>query len=101
MSEAEWGAEVFPEIQPVLLRNGHKHIDYRWIKLASGPALCLVAGMGHGQGAPVGMVADHGFNRIRDGKHSRSERNLVALQSPGVTRPVKKLLVRDNDFRGV
>src|SRR6266478_3812212 len=101
MSEAEWGAEVFPEIQPVLLWDSHKDVDDRWIKLASGAALNLVAGMGHGQGAAVGTVADHGIHRIRDGKDARTERNLVALQSPGVTRAVKKLLVRENDFRGV
>src|SRR6266446_8748317 len=101
MSEAEWGAEVFPEIQPVLLRNGHKHIDYRWIKLAPGAALNLVAGMGHGQGSAVGTVADHGIHRIRDGKDARTERNLFTLQSAGVARAVKKLLVRENDLRGV
>src|SRR5713226_8519293 len=101
MSEAEWGAEMFPEIQPVLLWNGHKHIDYRGIKLAAGAALNLVAGMGHGQGSAVGTVADHGIHRIRDGKDARTERNLVALQSPGVTRAVKRLLVRENDFRGI
>src|SRR5216684_2484597 len=101
MSEAEWRAEVFPEIQPVLIWDSHKDVDDRGIKLASGAALNLVAGMGHGQGPAVGTVADHGIHRIRDGKDARTERNLVALQSPGVTRAVKKLLVRENDFRGV
>src|SRR5260370_42050918 len=100
MSEAEWGAEVFPEIQPVLLWDSHKDVDGRGIKLAAGAALNLVAGMGHGQGAAVGTVADHGIHRIRDGKDARTERNLVALQSTGVTRGGKKLLVRENDLRG-
>src|SRR6266852_1312898 len=101
MSETERGAEVFPEIQPVLLWNGHKHIDYRGIKLAAGAALNLVAGMGHGQGSAVGTVADHCIHRIRDGKDARTERYLVALQSPGVTRAVKKLLVSEHDLCGV
>src|SRR5712692_11605404 len=101
MSEAERGTEVFPQIQPVLLRNGHKHVDYRWVELAAGAALNLFAGMGHRQSSAVRTVADHGIHRIRDGKDARTERNLVALQSPGVTRAVKKLLVSEHDLCGV
>src|SRR5713101_9042749 len=101
MSEAKRGTEVFPQIEPVLLRNGHKHVDDRGVKLTAGAALNLFAGMGHRQSSAVRTVADHGIERIRDGKDARTERNLVALQSPGVTRAVKKLLVRENDFRGI
>src|SRR5712692_6119259 len=101
MSEAERGTEVFPQIQPVLLRNGHKHVDYRWVELAAGAALNLFAGMGHRQSSAVRTVADHGIERIRDGKDARSERNLFALQPPRVTGAVKKLLVSEHDFRSI
>src|SRR6266566_6086036 len=79
LREAERGAEVFSQIQPVLLRNGHKHVNHRWIKLAPGAAPNLFPGMGHWQGSAVGAVADHGIERIRDGKDARTERNLFAL----------------------
>ena len=47
MSQAEWGAEVFAKIQPVLFRNGHKYVDDCWVKLAAGAALDFFAGVGH------------------------------------------------------
>src|SRR5256885_1317563 len=47
MSQSERRAEVFPQIQPVLLRNGHKHVDDRRVKLTPRAALDLFPGMGH------------------------------------------------------
>ena len=84
MSQAERRAEVFPQLQPVLFGNGHKYVDDRRVKLAPGAALNLFASMRHRQGSAVGTVADHGIERIRDGKDARAERNLFTLQSPGV-----------------
>src|SRR5260370_38876531 len=101
MREAEGRAEVLSQIHPVLLRDGHEHVDDRRVKLAAGAALNLFAGMGHRQGSAVGPVADHGIERIGDGKDARAERNLITVQSPGVTRAVKKLLVCEHDFPGI
>src|ERR1700687_3351229 len=98
MCQAERRAEVFPQIHPVLFRNGHKHVDDRWVKLTPGAALNLFTGMGHRQGSAVGTVADHGIERICNCKDARTERNLFALYSPGVTRAVKKLLECENDL---
>src|SRR2546429_4595876 len=81
----------------MLFRNGHEHVDDRGVKLAPGAALNLFSGMGHRQGSTVGTVADHGIKRIRDGKDARTERNLFVLQPAGVTRAVKKLLVRSEE----
>src|SRR5882762_11685662 len=65
MRQAERRAEVLPQIHPVLFRNGHKHVDDRWVKLAAEAALNLFASMRHRQGSAVGTVADHGIERIR------------------------------------
>src|SRR5437879_320171 len=47
MSQAERGAKVLAQVQPVLFRNGHKDVDDLGVKLAAGAALNLFAGMGH------------------------------------------------------
>ncbi len=47
MSEAEWRSEIFPQVQPVLFRNGHEYIDDRGVKLAPGTALDFFPGVGH------------------------------------------------------
>ena len=47
MGEAERGAEVFAKIEPVLLGNGHKHVDDTGVKLAAGAAFDFFAGVGH------------------------------------------------------
>src|SRR5438128_5367036 len=101
MREAEGRAEVFAQVQPVLLRNGHEHVDDGGVKLAARAAINLRAGMGHRQGTAVRTVADHGIERIRDGKDSRSQRNLFALQPAGITRAVKKFLVCEYNLRRV
>src|SRR6266849_6457084 len=90
LRQAERGTEVFPQFRPVLFRNGHKHVDDRGVKLTPGAALNLCPGMGHRQGSAVGTVADHGIERIRDGKDASTERNLLVLQAAGVARAVKK-----------
>ena len=41
MSQAEWRAEVFPEVEPVLFRNGHEYVDDPGVELAAGAAFDL------------------------------------------------------------
>src|SRR5713226_6723947 len=47
MSQAEWRAEVFAQVQPVLFGNGHKDVDDLGVKLATRAAFDLFAGMRH------------------------------------------------------
>src|SRR5260370_38821938 len=81
MREAEGRAEVLSQIHPVLLRDGHEHGDDRRVKLAAAAALNLFAGMRHRQGSAVGPIADHGIERIGNGKDSRAEKDLVTRHS--------------------
>src|SRR5216684_3116314 len=60
VSQAERGAEVLTQIQPVLFWNGHKDVDDLGVELAAGAALDLFAGVGHRQGSAIGAVANHG-----------------------------------------
>src|SRR6266853_4438948 len=101
MSQAERGAQVLTQVQPVLFWDGHKDVDDLRVELAAGAALDLFAGVGHWQGSTIGAVADHGVERIGDGKDAGTEWNLFALQSAGIAGTVEKLLVCENDLRGV
>src|SRR5882724_1950871 len=101
MRQAEWGAEVFAQVQPMLLGNGHKHVDDGGVKLAAGAAFNLFARVGHGQGSAVGAVTDHGIERIRDGKDACPERNLLAFEAARVARAVKKLLVSEHNLGSI
>src|SRR5437016_10334681 len=74
--QAKRGTEVFPQIQPVLLRDGHKHVDDRRVKLTPGATLNFFTGMGHRQGSAVGTVADNDVERVRDCKEARAARTL-------------------------
>ena len=48
MSETEGRAEVFAEIDPVLLRNGGEDLDDLGVELRAGAAANLFAGVRHG-----------------------------------------------------
>src|SRR5882762_496923 len=98
MSQAERGAQVLAKVQPVLFRNGHKDVDDLRVELAAGATLDLFAGVRHWQGSAIGAVADHGVERIGDGKDPGTERNLFALQSARIAGTVEKLLMCKNDF---
>ena len=101
LGEAEGGAEVFAELDPVALGDGEKDFDDFGIELRAGATADLFAGVGHGQGFAVRAVADHGVERIGDGEYARAERNLFALEATRVAGTIVELLVSEDDFGGV
>jgi len=101
VGEAEGGAEVFAEVEPVLFRDGGEDFDDFGIELGAGAAANFFAGVGHGESFAVGAVADHGVEGIGDSENTGAERDLVALESAGVAGAVVELLVSEDDFGGI
>lgn len=101
MCETEGGAEVFAEIDPVLLRDGEEDLDNFGIELGFGAAANFLAGVGHGKSFAVGAVADHGVERIGDGKNACAEGNLIAFEAARIAGAVIELLVSENNFRSI
>src|SRR5579863_5693449 len=85
----------------MLLGNGHEDIDHLGVELCARTAANLFAGVIEGQGFTVWAVADHGVERVSDGKDSRPEWNLFAPKGAGIAAAVKKLLVSKHDFRRI
>src|SRR5713226_5999702 len=85
----------------MLLRNRQEYPDNSRVKLTARAALNFLTRMRHRQRFAIGPVADHGVERIGDGKYPRSKRNLVALQPARIARAVIEFLMRQHDLRGV
>src|SRR6266404_7006540 len=101
MCQAERRAQVFAQLQPVLLGYGHENVDYFGIELGARAALYLSPGVRQRQSFAIRPVADHGIKRIRDSEDARPERDVVVFQAARVSGAVKKFLVRQHDFRGI
>jgi hypothetical protein len=101
MSEAERRAEVFTEFDPMVLRNGKKHLDDFGIKLGACTAPNFLTRVRHGKGIAVGAVAQHGIEGIGDGKDTCSQRDLFAAQAARIAGTVEKLLVSKDDLGGL
>src|SRR5215831_242055 len=101
MRQAEGGAQVLAQLDPMPFRDGHKHLDDFRIELAAGAALNFLARVRHRQRPAIRPVADHGIERVSNGENARSHRNLIASQPPRVARAVIKLLMREDDFCGI
>src|SRR5260221_13400470 len=93
MGEPEGRSKSFPQLAPVVFRNGQKDFGDFGIELSTSAALNLFAGVGHRQGPAVGSVADHGVQAVGDGKDSGAQRNLFALEAAWITGAVIKFLV--------
>jgi hypothetical protein len=76
MRQSERGAQVLAELNPMLVWDRHKDFDHLGVKLRTGAAANLFAGVGHGQRFAVGTVADHRVERIRHREYSGTERDL-------------------------
>ena len=101
MGEAEGGAEVFAEVDPVLFWDGGEDFDDLGIELCAGAAANFFASVAHGQSFAVGAVADHGVERIGDGENAGAEGDLIAFEAARVAAPVEELLVSQDDFGGI
>jgi len=99
--QAEGRAEAFAEVHPMLFRDGQEDIDDFGIELSTGATADFFAGMANGKRFAIRAVADHGVERIRNGKYAGAERNLLAFEAARIAGAVKKFLVRENDFSGV
>src|SRR5580692_7810666 len=101
MSEAEGGAEMFAEVQPVLLRDGGEDFDDFGVELGAGAAANFFAGVGHGESFAVRAVANHGVERIGNGENTGAEGDLITFEAAGVAGAVVELLVSEDDFGGI
>jgi hypothetical protein len=101
LGEAEGGAEVFPQLDPVLFWDGEEDFDHFGIELGAGTAADFIARMAHRKSFAVGAVADHGVEGVGDGEDARSEWNFFAAEAAGITGAVKEFLVGENDFGGI
>lgn len=79
MCQAEGGAEVFAEFEPVFFGNGEKDFYDIGIELRAGTTLNLFAGMGKWQSFAIRAVADHGVQRVGDGEDAGPERDVVSF----------------------
>ena len=101
MGEAEGGAEVFAEVDPVFFWDGGEDFDHFGVELRAGAAANFFASVAHWQGFAVGAVADHGVERISDGENAGAEGDLIAFEAAGVAAPVEEFLVSEDDFGGI
>src|SRR5215471_13450275 len=85
----------------MLFLNGQEYLDHFRIELAAGAALDFHPRVRQRKRAAIRTVANHGIERIGDGKNARPQRNLIASQSTWIARTVVELLVRQYNFRGI
>src|SRR5579885_3669875 len=93
VGEAERGAEVFAEFDPVLLGDGHEDVHDFGVELGAGAALNFLAGVLNGQSFAVGAVADHGVEGIGDSEDTGAEGNLLAFELAGIAGAIEKFLM--------
>src|SRR5438876_4154377 len=83
----------------MLLRNGHKDVHDLWIELRARAALDLGTRMRERQRLPIGAIADHGVQGVRDGENASAQWDLLAFQRARIARSIEKFLVRQYDLR--
>src|SRR6267142_3464014 len=101
MRQPEGRAEIFAQLQPMLLGDRHENFDYFRIELRSRAALDFSPGVRKRQCFAIRPVANHGVEGIGNREDARPERNIVTFQTPRVARAVKKFLVGQHDFGGI
>jgi hypothetical protein len=79
VGEAEGGAEVLAEFEPMFFGDGHENLDDFGVELGARAAADLLAGVRERQSLTIGAVADHGVQGIGDGENAGPERDPVAL----------------------
>jgi len=85
----------------VLFWDGREDFDHFGVELGAGAAANFFAGMGHGESAAAGAVADHGVERVGDGENAGPEGDLFASWAARVAGAVEEFLVSEDDFGGV
>src|SRR5258708_13880883 len=101
MGEAERGTEILAEIEPMLFGNGKENFNHLGIELGARTPLNLLASVRHREGLAIGPVANHSIQGISNRKNARSKRNLVSLQTAGIAGAIEKLLMGEDDLRGI
>src|ERR1700730_4134757 len=101
VGEAEWRAQVFAQLQPVLFGDRQENLNNFGIELRAGAAADFFACVRQWQRFAIGAIADHGVKRVGDGENSRAQRNLLAFQAAGIAGPIEEFLVSENDFSGI
>src|SRR5437773_4852245 len=101
MRQPERRAEILAQLNPMLFRDRHKNFDHFRIELAAGTPLDFLSRMRHRKCPAIRPVANHGVERVSDSKDARPQGNLVGLQAARIAGAVEKLLVRQDNFRGI
>src|SRR5260370_11217591 len=101
MGEAERESEILGEIETMLFGNGKENFNHLGIELGARTPLNLRASVLHREGLAIWPVANHGIQGISNRKDARAKRNLVSLQTAGITGAIEKLLMGEDDLRGI
>src|SRR5450755_1193763 len=95
------GVNLFAQVRPDTLIHFEENFDDVGIELPSRPEFDLVTSCRQRLCRAIRPVRSNGIERIRHGEHSRSQRNLLALQPARITGAVILLLVSVDDLRGL
>src|SRR5580700_3276995 len=89
---------LLAQLAPRLERDTHKHLDHHRIELATGAAHNLIARRFKGGALAIRPVRGHRVERVRYGKDSRPQWNLLAAETPRIALAVEALLMRVDDL---
>ncbi len=91
----------FCAIDPQGFRNREKRLNDLRVELRAAAPTDFLTRVRHGERLPVGTVADHGIERVRDRQYPRTHRNSFTLQTAWIVGCIEEFLVRQHDFCGV
>ena len=95
---ARLGFNLSAQVLPDALRDGLKYFNDLGIELLSRLAFDLAPAGGDGLRRAIGPVGGHGIEGVGDGEYSRPQRNLLALQTPGIAAAVIAFLMGIHDI---